>query len=55
MWASGYRQTLTDLDILMDMVDREMEGADSLSGFSLTHSIAGGSGSGMGSCLLEKL
>ena len=39
----------------MDMVDREMEGADSLSGFSLTHSIAGGSGSGMGSCLLEKL
>ena len=37
------------------MIDREAEGSDSLSGFMLTHSIAGGSGSGMGSLLLEKV
>lgn len=37
------------------MLDREAEGSDSLSGFFLTHSIAGGSGSGLGSLLLEKM
>lgn len=33
--------------------DREAGYADSLEGFQLAHSIAGGTGSGMGSCLLE--
>ncbi|KAH0573652.1 Gamma tubulin [Spironucleus salmonicida] len=55
IWASGYKQTEVDIEIILDMIDREAEGADSFSGFNLTHSIAGGSGSGMGSCLLEKL
>ena len=35
--------------------NREAEGSDSLEGFVLTHSIAGGTGSGMGSYVLEKL
>lgn len=37
------------------MIDREADGSDSLEGFVLTHSIAGGTGSGMGSFLLEQL
>jgi hypothetical protein len=40
---------------LMDMIDREADGSDSLEGFVLCHSIAGGTGSGMGSYLLEAL
>jgi len=39
----------------MEMIDREADGSDSLEGFVLTHSIAGGTGSGMGSYLLERL
>lgn len=37
------------------MIDREADNSDSLEGFILLHSIAGGTGSGMGSYLLEKL
>nr|POF03425.1 tubulin gamma-2 chain [Quercus suber] len=40
---------------IMDMIDREADGSDSLEGFVLCHSIAGGTGSGMGSYLLETL
>lgn len=34
------------MDDIMDMVDREADGSDSLEGFVLCHSIAGGTGSG---------
>ncbi|CAM9417875.1 unnamed protein product [Laminaria digitata] len=54
-WASGYRQAEEQHDYLMDMIDREADGSDSLEGFVLSHSIAGGTGSGMGSYLLERL
>ena len=54
-WASGYSQGERFHDILMDMVDREADNSDSLEGFVLSHSIAGGTGSGMGSYILEKL
>jgi len=37
------------------MIEREADGSDSLEGFLMLHSIAGGTGSGMGSYLLEKL
>uniref|UniRef100_A0A2N9F544 Tubulin gamma chain n=1 Tax=Fagus sylvatica TaxID=28930 RepID=A0A2N9F544_FAGSY len=40
---------------IMDMIDREGDGSDSLEGFVLCHSITGGTGSGMGSYLLETL
>jgi len=40
---------------VFDIIDREADGSDSLEGFVLTHSIAGGTGSGMGSYVLEKL
>ena len=39
----------------MDMIDREADGSESLEGFLVLHSIAGGTGSGLGSFLLEKL
>lgn len=35
----------------MDMIDREADGSDSLEGFVLCHSIAGGTGSGFFSSL----
>ena len=40
---------------VFDIIDREADGSDSLEGFVLAHSIAGGTGSGMGSFILEKL
>ena len=39
----------------MEMIEREADGSDSLEGFVLIHSIAGGTGSGLGSYLLERL
>lgn len=40
---------------IFDILDREADNSDSLEGFVLCHSIAGGTGSGMGSFLLERL
>ncbi|XP_022770540.1 tubulin gamma-1 chain-like isoform X2 [Durio zibethinus] len=54
-WASGYHQGKGVEEDIMDMIDREADGSDSLEGFVLCHSIAGGTGSGMGSYLLEAL
>eukprot|EP00357_Protocruzia_adherens_P036722 CAMPEP_0114997434 /NCGR_PEP_ID=MMETSP0216-20121206/14896_1 /TAXON_ID=223996 /ORGANISM="Protocruzia adherens, Strain Boccale" /LENGTH=452 /DNA_ID=CAMNT_0002361813 /DNA_START=58 /DNA_END=1416 /DNA_ORIENTATION=+ len=54
-WASGYGQGEKVQDEILDMLDREADGSDSLEGFVLCHSIAGGTGSGLGSYLLEKL
>jgi len=54
-WASGYSQAESLHEDVFDIIDREAEGSDSLEGFVLTHSIAGGTGSGMGSYMLEKL
>lgn len=55
IWASGYSQAERVQEEIMDMIEREADGSDSLEGFVLCHSIAGGTGSGMGSYLLEKL
>lgn len=54
-WASGFRQGEQHHEQVLDMIDRESDNSDSLEGFVLTHSIAGGTGSGMGSYLLEAL
>ncbi|RDD40405.1 Tubulin gamma-1 chain [Trichoplax sp. H2] len=54
-WASGYCQAERLHEEVFDIIDREAEGSDSLEGFVLCHSIAGGTGSGMGSYMLEKL
>ena len=54
-WASGFRQGEEHYEYVLDMIDRESDNSDSLEGFILCHSIAGGTGSGMGSYLLERL
>ncbi|VDD76891.1 unnamed protein product [Mesocestoides corti] len=54
-WAAGYTQAEKLQEEVFDIIDREAEGSDSLEGFIMTHSIAGGTGSGMGSFMLEHL
>eukprot|EP00930_Biecheleria_cincta_P036191 TRINITY_DN24830_c0_g1_i1.p1 TRINITY_DN24830_c0_g1~~TRINITY_DN24830_c0_g1_i1.p1 ORF type:complete len:469 (+),score=78.47 TRINITY_DN24830_c0_g1_i1:99-1505(+) len=54
-WAKGYSSGEKVQEEIFDMVDREADGSDSLEGFVLIHSIAGGTGSGMGSFLLEAI
>lgn len=54
-WASGYSQGEKLTDEVFDIIEREAEGSDSIEGFVLCHSIAGGTGSGMGSNILEQL
>ena len=54
-WASGFSQGSKLHEDVMDIIDREADGSDSLEGFVLCHSIAGGTGSGMGSYMLEAL
>ncbi|KAF1343674.1 gamma tubulin [Delphinella strobiligena] len=54
-WAAGYSMGESVQDEVLDMIDREADGSDSLEGFMLLHSIAGGTGSGLGSFLLERL
>ena len=55
VWATGYSNAQSVEDEIMDMIEREADGSDSLEGFMLIHSINGGTGSGFGSYLLEKL
>ncbi|KAF2397784.1 tubulin-domain-containing protein [Trichodelitschia bisporula] len=54
-WAAGYSMGEQVHEDVMDMIDREADGSDSLEGFMMLHSIAGGTGSGLGSFLLERL
>ncbi|PUU78484.1 Tubulin/FtsZ, GTPase domain-containing protein [Tuber borchii] len=54
-WAAGFSAGETVYEEVMEMIEREADGSDSLEGFMLLHSIAGGTGSGLGSFLLERL
>ncbi|KAK9507594.1 hypothetical protein O3M35_007417 [Rhynocoris fuscipes] len=54
-WASGYSQGEKLQEEVFDIIEREAENSDSLEGFVLCHSIAGGTGSGMGSYILDRL
>ncbi|KAF2102675.1 tubulin-domain-containing protein [Rhizodiscina lignyota] len=55
IWAAGYAMGESVYEDVMDIIDREADGSDSLEGFMMLHSIAGGTGSGLGSFLLERL
>jgi len=56
LWITiGYSQGEQVSETIMEMIEREADGSESLEGFVVSHSIAGGTGSGMGSLLLEKL
>ena len=39
----------------MDVIRKESESCDCLQGFQLTHSLGGGTGSGMGTLLISKI
>lgn len=54
-WGAGYAAGDSVQEEIFDMIDREVDGSDSLEGFMLLHSIAGGTGSGLGSYLLERM
>lgn len=54
-WAHGYVQGREHYETVLDILDREAEFSENLDGFILCHSIAGGTGSGMGSYVLEKI
>jgi tubulin beta len=43
------------IDSVLDAVHKEAEGDDNLQGFMIFHSLGGGTGSGMGSLLIEKI
>ena len=53
--CAGYDEGEKCQDEILDMIDREADGSDSLEGFVMTHSVAGGTGSGLGSFLLEAI
>ncbi|KAK7724823.1 Tubulin beta chain (Beta tubulin) [Botryosphaeria dothidea] len=55
-WAKGhYTEGAELVDQVLDVVRRESEGCDSLQGFQITHSLGGGTGSGMGTLLTAKI
>jgi len=54
-WAAGYTIGGSVQEEILEMIDREADGSESLEGFMMCHSIAGGTGSGLGSFLLERL
>ncbi|EOD51079.1 putative beta protein [Neofusicoccum parvum UCRNP2] len=55
-WAKGhYTEGAELVDEVVDVIRREAEGCDSLQGFQITHSLGGGTGSGMGTLLISKI
>uniref|UniRef100_M3ZAL4 Tubulin gamma chain n=1 Tax=Nomascus leucogenys TaxID=61853 RepID=M3ZAL4_NOMLE len=54
-WASRFSQREKIHENIFNITDQEADGSDNLDGFVLCRSIAGGTGSGLGSCLLEWL
>lgn len=55
-WAKGhYTEGAELIDAVLDVVRKESEGCDCLQGFQLTHSLGGGTGSGMGTLLISKI
>ncbi|KDE06900.1 tubulin beta chain [Microbotryum lychnidis-dioicae p1A1 Lamole] len=55
-WAKGhYTEGAELVDQVMDVVRKEAEGCDCLQGFQITHSLGGGTGSGMGTLLISKI
>lgn len=54
-WRRGHDYASQHEDELINLIDRELDKCDNLSAFQLFHSVAGGTGSGVGSYLLELL
>ena len=55
-WAKGYYTEGQELaESILDVVRKEVESCEALQGFQLVHSLGGGTGSGLGTLLLNKL
>ncbi|KAI8086108.1 tubulin beta-1 chain [Halteromyces radiatus] len=55
-WARGYYTEGAELvETVLDVIRKEAEHADCLQGFQMSHSLGGGTGSGLGSLLLSKI
>eukprot|EP01083_Nonionella_stella_P032287 88367_1 len=55
-WAKGhYTLGAEVIDEAMDIIRKNSEGCDLLQGFQVSHSIGGGTGSGFGTLVMEKL
>jgi len=55
-WAKGhYTEGAELVDSIMEVLRKEAESCDALQGFQVTHSIGGGTGSGMGTLLVSKV
>ncbi|KAF7638787.1 hypothetical protein Mgra_00001868 [Meloidogyne graminicola] len=54
-WAKGFNQGADVVESILQIIECEAERADNLEGFTICHSILGGTGSGLGSKLLEEL
>lgn len=55
-WAKGhYTEGAELIDTVLDVVRKESEVCDCLQGFQITHSLGGGTGSGMGTLLISKI
>lgn len=55
-WARGYNvEGERVIDQIMNTIDSAVEKTEALQGFLITHSIGGGSGSGLGSLIIERL
>jgi len=55
-WAKGhYTEGAELIEQVLEVVRREAEAADCLQGFQISHSLGGGTGSGMGTLLLSKI
>lgn len=55
-WAKGhYTEGAELIDSVIEVVRKESEQCDCLQGFQITHSLGGGTGSGMGTLLISKI
>ncbi|KAI9598425.1 alpha-beta tubulin [Syncephalis fuscata] len=55
-WAKGhYTEGAELVDAVIETIRQETESCDSLQGFQFTHSLGGGTGSGMGTLLISKI
>ncbi|KAJ1910970.1 Tubulin beta chain (Beta tubulin) [Tieghemiomyces parasiticus] len=55
-WATGYYTEGAELiDEIIDVVRKETETCDAMQGFQVLHSLGGGTGSGLGSLIIQKI
>lgn len=52
-WANGFSEGEKNHETFINMIDKELDSTENFEGFQLFHSVAGGTGSGLGSNLLE--